>query len=397
MKIEIKQQKPVNVTIIGAGLGGLCLAHGLKKAGVNFHVFEKDASPYSRAQGYRIRIDQTGQQALSRCLSANLYQAFVSTSIASRTVNKLNAQLQPTEKWINSWNNDETIAPDLKVNRLTLREILLTGLENVHFNKKLTGYQHLENDTIRIDFEDGTCHKADIVIAADGINSALAAIRFPENKIADTGSVCIYGKSLYTNAVKEQVAAVLQTDTSVIFEDSLAMITDAMQFGNSFSQSGIPLTATADYIYWAIIGKREKLGIKKSEDLRLSPTEISKLIQNAANSWDPQLKALFDNGEPEAMTIVPVRTSLPKKPWLSDSVTALGDAIHAMSPAGGLGANTALHDAALLAEQIGLIVNSGKDKLAAIAAYEDAMRAHSIAAVAASQSGAAVLYNQNKT
>ena len=55
-------------------------------------------------------------------------------------------------------------------------------------------------------------------------------------------------------------------------------------------------------------------------------------------------------------------------------MTLLGDAIHAMSPAGGVGANTALDDAARLAGHLARAVQDG-DLPAALAAYETDMRA----------------------
>ena len=54
--------EPLHVTIIGAGLGGLCLAQGLRRRGIAFDVFERDAALGSRPQGYRIRIDAAGQR-----------------------------------------------------------------------------------------------------------------------------------------------------------------------------------------------------------------------------------------------------------------------------------------------------------------------------------------------
>jgi len=69
--------QPFHVSIIGAGLGGLCLAQGLKRAGISFDIYEKDALSHSRKQGYRIRINEAGQTALSRCLPQDLYALFL--------------------------------------------------------------------------------------------------------------------------------------------------------------------------------------------------------------------------------------------------------------------------------------------------------------------------------
>lgn len=47
---------PEHIIIIGAGFGGLLLAHGLKKYGISFSIYERDSSPQARGQGYRIKI-----------------------------------------------------------------------------------------------------------------------------------------------------------------------------------------------------------------------------------------------------------------------------------------------------------------------------------------------------
>ncbi len=45
------------ILIVGAGLGGLCLANGLKRSGFRVAVFERDEIPHARGQGYRLTID----------------------------------------------------------------------------------------------------------------------------------------------------------------------------------------------------------------------------------------------------------------------------------------------------------------------------------------------------
>ena len=56
----MEENNKFKVLIVGGGLGGLCLAQGLKKAGIDFRVFERDASPVSRLQGYRLSINPAG-------------------------------------------------------------------------------------------------------------------------------------------------------------------------------------------------------------------------------------------------------------------------------------------------------------------------------------------------
>jgi 2-polyprenyl-6-methoxyphenol hydroxylase-like FAD-dependent oxidoreductase len=64
----------VKVLIIGGGLSGLCLAHALQKERVAFEVFERDATPDARGQGYRLTIDEVGNAALKACLPPRIYE-----------------------------------------------------------------------------------------------------------------------------------------------------------------------------------------------------------------------------------------------------------------------------------------------------------------------------------
>src|SRR5690349_15460133 len=70
---------PFHVMIIGGGIGGLCLAQGLKRAGVSVAVYERDQTRSDRLQGYRIHINPAGSRALHACLPPDLYAAFLQT------------------------------------------------------------------------------------------------------------------------------------------------------------------------------------------------------------------------------------------------------------------------------------------------------------------------------
>jgi salicylate hydroxylase len=69
-----------HVLIIGGGLGGLCLAQGLKKANISVAVYERDRTPDDRLQGYRIHIEAQGNRALHTCLPPHLFKRYVDTA-----------------------------------------------------------------------------------------------------------------------------------------------------------------------------------------------------------------------------------------------------------------------------------------------------------------------------
>jgi hypothetical protein len=64
---------PLHVLVVGGGLGGLCLAQGLTKAGLSVAVYERDLTAQVRAQGYRLSLKEEGSLALRDCLPEHLF------------------------------------------------------------------------------------------------------------------------------------------------------------------------------------------------------------------------------------------------------------------------------------------------------------------------------------
>ena len=72
----------LHVNIMGGGIGGLCLAQGLRKAGIAVAVYEQGprrADPHW-LQGYQIHINPSGSRALRDCLSSTLWETLVALS-----------------------------------------------------------------------------------------------------------------------------------------------------------------------------------------------------------------------------------------------------------------------------------------------------------------------------
>ena len=93
---------------------------------------------------------------------------------------------------------DSSFLLSTDVNRLTLREILLAGLEGtVHFDKAFERFEQVDGGQVCAYFADGTSATGDLLIGADGSNSVIRKLIVPDAKLADTGWV-IYGKTPLT-------------------------------------------------------------------------------------------------------------------------------------------------------------------------------------------------------
>src|SRR5512142_161520 len=69
----------LHVLVIGGGIGGLCLAQGLKATGVSVAVYERNL-PDAWLEGFRIHIKPAGSRALHACLPPVLWEAFIAAA-----------------------------------------------------------------------------------------------------------------------------------------------------------------------------------------------------------------------------------------------------------------------------------------------------------------------------
>ena len=161
------------------------------------------------------------------------------------------------------------------------------------------------------------------------------------------------------------------------------MATGLVRFRNRPEQvPGVRLSAAGDYLMWGLTGDRGQFGVPDEVLLAMSPAELHALSASLIRGWHPDLRALHAMADIEETFAVRIRTSPVIAAWPASWVTVLGDAIHAMSPAGGSGANTALRDAAQLCRA--LTAADAADITTAIGRYEHQMRDYGYAALTAS-------------
>jgi 2-polyprenyl-6-methoxyphenol hydroxylase-like FAD-dependent oxidoreductase len=378
----------VRVAVAGAGLGGLCLAQGLRRAGADVTVYERDDGLAGRRQGYRLHVDARAGLALERCLPPELLAAFQATcGQASSRLTVVSERLRVLKEVTVGDPAADPYAPgtlSTSVNRLTLREVLATGLDDAIVpGREVTGYD-AGGKGVRVYFADGREAEADVLVGADGVNSAVRRQYLPAAEPADTGGRCVYGKTPLRPAALQLLPAALNAGFTAVVGGRLGIATGLVRFRNRPQQvAGVRLSAAEDYLMWGLAGDRGQFGVPDERLLAMSPAELHALSATLIRSWHPDLRGLHAMADIEETFVVRIRTSPAVAAWQPTRVTVLGDAIHAMSPAGGSGANTALQDAAQLCRALTSAAD-GDGITTAIGRYEHQMRETGYAAVAAS-------------
>ncbi|KAG8160653.1 hypothetical protein KVR01_008917 [Diaporthe batatas] len=415
------------VLIVGAGISGLCLAQALNKARIPFRVFERDAALDSRPQGYRLKLQADASKALAEILPEDIYQEF-QTSCAILSVGETN--FSPFSGNIThsrsggGLSGSLGLSPTYTVDRATFRRTLTKGIsDRVTFNKDLDKFTVDEHSNrVSVKFKDGEVVHGRFIVGADGLHSAVRRQYLPSHSFKDTGAICVYGKTQMTPdllksfpekglrwmTVVSDSAPMLQS--CIIGETPVTLLLEPIRFSQS-SRQAHGQRLPEDYVYWALIGpeKRFPLGGQGQNGLggvHASPKstliqrqgatghscQASSLALQVTTEWHPSLRSVLELQDTSQATLIRVASQVAEVPVWEPSawVTLLGDAIHPMSPCGGVGANTAICDAASLAKV--LVAWNGSPVENSVGAFESDMRRRAHVSIVRSEIGSKKMF-----
>jgi len=380
----VSRTTPIHVLVVGGGIGGLTLAQGLRKAGVSVAVYERDRTRTDWLQGYRIHINPDGSRALHECLPPAVWETFVAT--AGQPSDGFGFLTNQLEELVAVEPPPAPVDPASghhPVSRITLRQVLLAGLEDViEFDKQFVRYEQTADGNVTAYFADGTSATGDVLVGADGVGSRVRQEYLPKARVVDTGVTALVGKLPLTDQTRAWLPRRLTSRPNNI----LPPRGSGMFVAEFIHKSGVAVDVTndgPDYLFWAFVAPRTSYGT--GGDLRrMDNAALQQLALRMIDGWHPHLRRLVAESDPSTVASLSIQTSEPMGPWAATPVTLLGDAIHTMTPLQGIGGNTALRDAALLCRKLVEVDQRQAELLPSIAQYEAEMRRYGFEAVRAS-------------
>jgi 2-polyprenyl-6-methoxyphenol hydroxylase-like FAD-dependent oxidoreductase len=334
----------MRVAVIGAGIGGLCAATGLQQAGAEVRVFERATE--LRPVGSGLSVFPNGISALE---ALGLGREFAQIT-ASDAAGLQAGQRRPDGSWLARLPHDAVGGLRI-VHRADLHRMLVAALEpgSLHLGTTVsavrsagTSVEYLEAPGTR------SSEVFDVVVAADGINSAIRRSWPGDPGVRYSGYASWRG---VTSRPVDLLGAAGETwGRGLRF--GMAPLRDGRVYW--FAVASVPADETAADEYarvWELFG-----------------------------GWHPPIPALLDATDPAVVFRLPINDlAKPLSSFRRDRCVLLGDAAHAMTPDLGQGANQAMEDAATLAALLEPFANQSEPPadavIAALASYDRRRRA----------------------
>lgn len=372
----------MRVIVIGAGLGGLTLAHGLRRAGIDVVVYERGGA-LGGPQGVSLHIDDRGASALRACLPP-AHAAMVEATMGGLRERTLTLSEVDGALTVMGDRLSDGVAggarPGRQVHRPLLRAVLLTGLEDVvRFGAEFTRFERRADGTVRVWCADGGTDTADVLVGADGIGSVVRRRYLPQVRVVDTGQRMVMGATPLRALTGTGLAGLIGDSPAGVRVRGTMMALGVLRFTESpvaARRRWLPalrhsaVAEVEDYVMWALPSTPDRLG----------SADVWRRAKELAVDLPSVLRSVVAEAWPEVTVALRIGAIPPMPAWPAGPVTVMGDAIH-LAP--GFGGNLAMRDAHRLCAALEAADRGRLALFDAIGEYEDTMRRNSFTSVAA--------------
>jgi len=315
----------VKVAVVGGGIGGLVLGLALRERGIDFEVFEQAGE--LREVGAAVALSANGTRELRRLGVAEEIEA---------------VSVVPSALVIRRWDTGDVIAdhpmgrddayetafgaPYYGVHRVALLEALAErlGRDELRLGRRCVGIEERASG-VELHFADGSSTEADVVVGADGVHSLV------RSHVAGDARPRFSGTVGYRGLVPVEAMPSLPDPTPLQFWAGP---------GRHLLHYAIDGGGRVNFL--AVVRVPEWTNETWMEECPVSD------VADAFAGWHPAVAEMV------GATDVGARWALhdlaPLEHWHTDRTVLMGDAVHAMVPHQGQGANQTIEDAVALAD-----------------------------------------------
>ncbi len=348
------------IAVVGGGIAGLGFALSLHQRGIACDVYE--SVPQVKELGVGITLLPHGMRELSALGVQPQLEAAGIENLESVFFNRFGQYIYREPRGRHAG----YALPEVGIHRGKLHLILLQaavdrlGADRVHTGHRCVGVSQDDSGaTIHFTDASGAARpdvRAQVVVACDGLNSAIRRQFYPDEKPAFAGINTWRGvtrhKPILTGKSYMRVGSI-KTGKMVIYPIVDNIDGQGMQLINWMAE----IEGSAEHMNdWNSGGKAEDF-ISIFKDWTFDWLDVPALIRNA-----------------DQILEYPMVDKDPVGQWTFGRVTLMGDAAHPMYPRGSNGSAQALIDARTLAAELAAQLDAQADPVAALHAYEDKRR-----------------------
>ena len=309
---------PLRAAIVGGGIGGLSAACALHHRGINVSMFEQ--APALGEVGAGVFIYPNSLRQLERIgIGPALAKVGARVGAASRYYRMDGSVVGPILMADSSgWNGF------YGMHRADLLEVFATALprESIHTGHRCVAL-HQEGAAARLEFANGRSAEADVVIAADGIQSVLQRYVVGPKPSEYSGSRAYRGL-----VARDELPGWLDEAHQVWMGDGKHFMVFPVRGGQLLNYVGFVPTSSQTVESWSAVGDRDELAASFA-------------------GWDSPVTELLS--KVESCFWWGLYDRRPLVAWSNGRLALLGDAAHPMLPHLGQGANQAIEDGVALA------------------------------------------------